>query len=100
MKNQPSVFTTPRSASLNSIPSGVWAVLAGVGVGLLAIFVFKVPWNTVLAIGFFGLMMFGHFFMHGGHGSHNGHNGQAGAQLDADANSGQENKPSGHAGCH
>ena len=38
-----------------------------------AILVFNVPVGTVLTYGFLGLMVFSHFFMHGGHGAHGGH---------------------------
>jgi fatty acid desaturase len=36
----------------------------------VAVFVFNVPVLTVLSYGFLGLMLFGHFFMHGSHGGH------------------------------
>ncbi len=39
----------------------------------VAILVFNVPVFTVLTYGFLGLMLFSHFFMHGGHGAHGGH---------------------------
>lgn len=38
-----------------------------------AILVFNVPLGTVVTYVFLGLMLFGHFFMHGGHGAHGGH---------------------------
>lgn len=58
-----------------------------------AILVFNVPWTTVLIFGFFGWMMFGHFFTRGSH------EGQAqGAQPDdAHVHSNQFGSPaSGH----
>ncbi len=36
----------------------------------VAILVFDVPIGTVLTYGLLGLMLFGHFFMHGSHGGH------------------------------
>lgn len=39
----------------------------------VAILVFNVPIGTVLTYGFLGVMVFSHFFMHGGHGAHGGH---------------------------
>ena len=35
-----------------------------------AILVFDVPVGTVVTYGFLGLMLFGHFFMHGSHSGH------------------------------
>lgn len=51
-------------------------------VAAAAILVFNFPVSTVLTYGFLGLLLFGHFFMHGSHGGHN--HGTSNAKLNSE----------------
>lgn len=98
-----STFNSPILADLRRIPKAVWFLLAGLVVALVAIFVFKVAVGPVVSYGFLGLMMFSHFFMHGGHGSHGSHGAQPGqGNLQAVDNADPDQKDSHivHRGCH
>jgi hypothetical protein len=88
------------SEDLQRIPKAVWIVLAGLGIALVAIFVFKVAVGTVVSYGFFGLMMLSHFFMHGGHGSHGSQPDQQGSQGIENADVLKKDSHTGHGGCH
>lgn len=94
------ISSLPILADLRRIPKAVWFLLAGLVIALVAIFLFKVAVGTVVSYGFLGLMMFSHFFMHGGHGSHGAQPGQENSQAVDNADPDQKDHRTGHGGCH
>jgi hypothetical protein len=55
----------------------VWFLGLGVVVALVALFVFKVPLNTVGYYALIAVFFGSHLFMHGSHGGHKAHEGQS-----------------------
>jgi hypothetical protein len=82
------------------IPIWVWAIVAALVIGSLAIFVFNVPFNTVVTYGFFILMISSHFFMHGSHGAQENHSDQPAGQNKDDPNPKNKNQTGKSGGCH
>lgn len=96
MEKMPSTITPEES---RKIPVKTLLVAVIIFAAAAAILVFKVPWTAVLYYGFFGLMLFSHFFMHGSHGGHN--HGESNGQKDSEhshtSNSSSQSSPHNHA---
>jgi hypothetical protein len=86
------------------IPVLVWVLGAGLGLTLVAAFVFNVSWSTVGYYAFFAFFIGGHFLMHAGHGahgSHGQHNNLSTNQSLADPTQSKDDEHAGHSsGCH
>lgn len=83
------------------VPSIVWVLGLGLIAALIAIFVFNVAVSTVVYYGFIGLMLGGHFFMHGSHGGHAGHGGHEAHNRAAGEAQSDQDEHAGHSGgCH
>jgi hypothetical protein len=53
---------------------GLFVLVAGLMVALMAILLFEIPVSTVGIYALFALCIGSHFFMHARHGAHAGHN--------------------------
>lgn len=67
------INSSPSADEKRKFPVTSLLVAVAIIAAAAAILVFNVPVGTVLTYGFLGVMVFSHFFMHGGHGAHGGH---------------------------
>lgn len=64
------LHSSTSSDGFRKFPVKTVLVAAAILAAVAAILVFNVPVTTVLTYGFLGIVLFGHFFMHGSHGGH------------------------------